>query len=149
MASIPVPPLRRISPENLATFHDPPTPKIRTDADVETWKHTNGYADYSLFLHWLSEAVVGCSLPRTNDNQSEVWRTRVCVARISQVFFRQGIRGVLGLLDELDQWIDEIPPLPTAQRFGNLAFRTWGRRLEDVGSLQPTFTSSVGPDHEL
>lgn len=48
-------------------------PKIRTDADVETWKYTNGYADYSIFLRWLSEAVVGCSLPRTNSNQSEVW----------------------------------------------------------------------------
>jgi len=41
------------------------------------------------------------------------------------------------LLDELDRWIDEIPPLPTAQRFGNLAFRTWGKRLEQVRSFQP------------
>jgi serine/threonine-protein phosphatase 2A activator len=39
---------------------------------------------------------------------------------------------VLGLLDELDRWIDEVPPLPTPQRFGNLAFRTWGERLEQV-----------------
>ncbi len=36
------------------------------------------------------------------------------------------------MLDKLDQWIDEIPPLPTPQRFGNLAFRTWGKRLEEV-----------------
>ncbi|OJT15081.1 Serine/threonine-protein phosphatase 2A activator 1 [Trametes pubescens] len=34
------------------------------------------------------------------------------------------------LLNKLDKWIDEIPPLPTPQRFGNLAFRTWGKRLE-------------------
>ena len=73
MASIHVPPLRYISPENLATLHDLPTPKIRTDADVETWKRTNGYADYAIFLRWLSEAVVGCSLPWVNNNQSEVW----------------------------------------------------------------------------
>lgn len=39
---------------------------------------------------------------------------------------------MLGLLDELDRWIDEVPPLPTPQRFGNLAFRTWGERLEQV-----------------
>ncbi|TDL25553.1 Phosphotyrosyl phosphatase activator [Rickenella mellea] len=38
------------------------------------------------------------------------------------------------LLDQLDSWIDEIPPLPTPQRFGNLAFRTWGKRLEDHAS---------------
>ena len=39
---------------------------------------------------------------------------------------------MLGLLDELDRWIDEVPPLPTPQRYGNLAFRTWGERLEQV-----------------
>ncbi len=39
---------------------------------------------------------------------------------------------MLGLLDELDRWIDEVPPLPATHRFGNLAFRTWGKRLEDV-----------------
>ena len=49
-----------------------------------------------------------------------------------QVLFGQGVRRVLGLLDELDRWIDEVPPLPTPQRFGNLAFRTWGERLEQV-----------------
>ena len=42
---------------------------------------------------------------------------------------------MLQLFDKLDTWIGEIPPLPTPQRFGNLAFRTWGRRLEDVGSV--------------
>jgi serine/threonine-protein phosphatase 2A activator len=36
------------------------------------------------------------------------------------------------MLDTLDSWIDDIPPQPTPQRFGNLAFRTWGKRLEDV-----------------
>jgi serine/threonine-protein phosphatase 2A activator len=39
----------------------------------------------------------------------------------------------LALLDKLEQWIEEIPPLQTPQRFGNLAFRTWGKRLEEVG----------------
>jgi hypothetical protein len=37
------------------------------------------------------------------------------------------------LLDTLEQWIIEIPPLQSPQRFGNLAFRTWGQRLEEVG----------------
>src|SRR5216683_2895532 len=55
---------------------------------------------------------------------------------MSHVLSRQGIQRVLGLLDQLDKWIDEIPPLPTPQRFGNLAFRTWGERLEEVRSSQ-------------
>lgn len=45
----------------------------------------------------------------------------------------QAIQSLLKLLDTLDEWIDEIPPLESPQRFGNLAFRTWGRRLEEVG----------------
>lgn len=49
------------------------------------------------------------------------------------VLFRtQAIESTLRLLDTLDGWIDEIPPLRTPQRFGNLAFRTWGKRVEDV-----------------
>lgn len=64
--------LRYISPENLVALQSWPTPKIQTDADVEVWKQTQGYSDYSLFLRWLSDAVVGYSLPQMNDNQSEV-----------------------------------------------------------------------------
>jgi hypothetical protein len=38
---------------------------------------------------------------------------------------------VLRLLDELEGWVAEIPPRVTPQRFGNLAFRTWGTRLDE------------------
>jgi hypothetical protein len=64
--------LRYISTEDLVALQAWPTPKIQTDADVEAWKQTHGYSDYSIFLRWLSEAVVGCSLPRTSNDQSEV-----------------------------------------------------------------------------
>ncbi|KAG1822092.1 hypothetical protein EV424DRAFT_819912 [Suillus variegatus] len=43
----------------------------------------------------------------------------------------QEIDRILALLDTLSYWVDEIPPLQTPQRFGNLAFRTWGSRLEE------------------
>ena len=58
---------------------------------------------------------------------------------------RQAIQSLLKLLDTLDQWIDEIPPLQSPQRFGNLAFRTWGNRLEEVSveiMSYPDFDSS-------
>ena len=44
----------------------------------------------------------------------------------------KSVDRLLVLLDTLEQWIDEIPPLQSPQRFGNLAFRTWGQRLEKV-----------------
>ena len=47
----------------------------------------------------------------------------------------QAVGAVVRLLGVLDGWIDEIPPLPTPQRFGNLAFRAWGKRLETVRRL--------------
>lgn len=64
--------LRYISPEDLAALQAWPTPKIQTDADVEAWKQTLGYSDYSVFLRWLCDAVVGRSLPQTDSDQSEV-----------------------------------------------------------------------------
>jgi hypothetical protein len=36
------------------------------------------------------------------------------------------------MLDELDNWIEDIPLDTRAQRFGNRAFRDWGARLEEV-----------------
>ncbi|KAG1851498.1 hypothetical protein C8R48DRAFT_810513 [Suillus tomentosus] len=104
-------PLRQIE---LPILQVPPELKIRTDQDVEDWKSTIGYADYLLFLRRLSEAVVDYTLPLVNPPKQS-----------------QEIDRILALLDTLSDWVDEIPPLQTPQRFGNLAFRTWGTRLEE------------------
>ncbi|KAF4579879.1 Serine/threonine-protein phosphatase 2A activator 1 [Pleurotus pulmonarius] len=47
----------------------------------------------------------------------------------------EAILGIIGVLDRLDRWIDDIPPLDSPQRFGNLAFRTWGKRLEELYAI--------------
>ncbi|KAF8214123.1 hypothetical protein K438DRAFT_1802927 [Mycena galopus ATCC 62051] len=54
------------------------------------------------------------------------------------------------LLDSLDAWIDEIPPQVSPQRYGNLAFRVWGKRLEEesdalLGNLLPSTYAAVIP----
>ena len=36
------------------------------------------------------------------------------------------------LLETLDRWIDEIPPIEQPQRFGNKAFKTFYNKLKDV-----------------
>ncbi|OAX41909.1 Phosphotyrosyl phosphatase activator, partial [Rhizopogon vinicolor AM-OR11-026] len=92
-----------------------PELKIRSDQDVEVWKSTRGYADYLLFLHRLSESVVGYMLPPANLPKQS-----------------QEIDRILALLQILSDWVDEISPLQTPQRFGNLAFRSWGTRLEEA-----------------
>ncbi|KAI0319067.1 serine/threonine-protein phosphatase 2A activator 1 [Amylostereum chailletii] len=89
------------------------------------WTLTRGYHDYRVFLRRLNDAVIGRELPYIETEPSEA------------------AQAVLLMLSILDTWIEEIPPLPTPQRFGNLAFRTWGKRLEEradelLNTLLPT-----------
>ena len=42
------------------------------------------------------------------------------------------LAAIVELLDELDKWIDELPPIEQPMRFGNKAFRTWHERLVEV-----------------
>ncbi|GBE90054.1 Serine/threonine-protein phosphatase 2A activator 1 [Sparassis crispa] len=123
MAASDLPPLRHIAIAELRRA-DIPTKKIHTDEDLVFWKTTRGYQDYGLFLRRLNESVVGYTLPWTEPPSEPA-------------------ASILSMLDTLDHWIDEIPPLPTPQRFGNLAFRTWGRRLEsETPSLLHTLLPS-------
>lgn len=41
----------------------------------------------------------------------------------------------MALLDTLDRWIDETPPVDQPSRFGNKAFRTWYAKLDEVGFI--------------
>ncbi|PCH42685.1 PTPA-domain-containing protein [Wolfiporia cocos MD-104 SS10] len=112
--AVELPPLRQVFIQDLPADNTPAT-RIRTDEDLEAWKDTRGYQDYGLFIRRLTESVVGYFLP---------WTNPICqVGTFTQ--------SMIALLDTLDGWIDEIPPLPTPQRFGNLAFRSWGKRLEN------------------
>eukprot|EP00812_Abedinium_dasypus_P005420 NODE_1678_length_1086_cov_286.432590.p1 GENE.NODE_1678_length_1086_cov_286.432590~~NODE_1678_length_1086_cov_286.432590.p1 ORF type:complete len:331 (+),score=92.69 NODE_1678_length_1086_cov_286.432590:3-995(+) len=39
------------------------------------------------------------------------------------------IQGLTAMLDELERWIDDFPPIQQPMRFGNKAFRLWHARL--------------------
>jgi len=43
------------------------------------------------------------------------------------------VEKLLDLLETLDRWIDETPPVDQPSRFGNKAYRTWFAKLEEVG----------------
>jgi serine/threonine-protein phosphatase 2A activator len=45
------------------------------------------------------------------------------------------IQAVGRILDILNTYIDEIPPSTGPRRFGNIAFREWIRRLEEVDTF--------------
>lgn len=126
-----LPPLREIPLSDVLT-KPPPIPKIKAEEDVEIWKTTRGYSDLGLFLQRLNEAVVGYYLPFTPQSPSQVNLLISLPSRCRLIPDFQRVAAVLAVLDQLDTWIDETPPLQTPQRFGNLAFRTWGKRLEEV-----------------
>jgi serine/threonine-protein phosphatase 2A activator len=129
-------PLREVSLSELANLQVLPVPRIREDHDVEKWRNTVGYRDFNLFLRRLNESVVGYDLPTDVSSLSPISQVNMfsssIIPNLLDPLAAQSVRDMIAFLDTLDKWIDEIPPLPTPQRFGNLAFRTWGRRLEEV-----------------
>lgn len=44
------------------------------------------------------------------------------------------MRFLVDMLNQMISWVDEVPPLEQSnQRFGNLAFRSYYRLIEQVG----------------
>lgn len=95
--------------------HAPPKPMIQTDDDVHIWQRSESYSHLLLYIHRLGESVVNTEL-------------RSAPSDISN---ENPVRPLLSLLEELDTWVNDIPPQESPQRYGNLAFRDWGRRLEE------------------
>ncbi|KAF8602870.1 Phosphotyrosyl phosphatase activator [Ceratobasidium sp. AG-I] len=109
--------LPRIPVSDIASLeqHSPPRPLIQTDTDVLDWQHSACYSDLLLYIRRLGESVVGVELgTKPTEGASE-----------------QSIHSLLRFLEELNTWVEEIPPQESPQRYGNLAFRDWGQRLEE------------------
>ncbi|PWN35257.1 Phosphotyrosyl phosphatase activator [Meira miltonrushii] len=115
-SSVTLPSLSRIQfPEGSTS--NPPIKRIHSDADVSLWKQSKAKEHVVLFVSRLCESAVG---------KATILRKRAEVKDASG----DNIDKIWLLLDELQHWTEEIEPLKTPQRYGNLAFRTWGERLE-------------------
>lgn len=55
----------------------------------------------------------------------------------------QVVEGLLDVLDTMDKWIEEFPPVDQPQRFGNSAFRDWFDKLDEVITLQNTQLKNI------
>ncbi|KZT58918.1 PTPA-domain-containing protein [Calocera cornea HHB12733] len=99
-------------PASLLPTLRPPRPRITTDAQLAHWRTTPSYAQLQLFLARLAAASedVPLSSPSLAHPSPQT-------------------QAVLTLLDALADLAESIPPRPTPQRYGNLAFRTFGARL--------------------
>lgn len=98
--------------EGNAAFNQP-VKLINSDVDVARFNVSVAFDRIVGFLLLLNEAVKGRNL-------DEIIHTSPAVQTIGTV------------LDILNTWIDEVPPSTGPRRFGNVAFREWMQRLEEV-----------------
>ncbi|XP_030673859.1 serine/threonine-protein phosphatase 2A activator isoform X3 [Nomascus leucogenys] len=96
------------------------------------WKRSQAYADYIGFILTLNEGVKGKKL---------TFEYRVSEA----------IEKLVALLNTLDRWIDETPPVDQPSRFGNKAYRTWYAKLDEeaenlVATVVPTHLAAAVPE---
>ncbi|EJU04354.1 Phosphotyrosyl phosphatase activator, partial [Dacryopinax primogenitus] len=103
-----------------------PSPKISSDTLLNTWHTTSSYSNLQIYLSRLSSASTGVSLNSDIlDHPSPQ------------------TQAIIAFIDQLHLVAERVPPLPTPQRYGNLAFRSFGHQL----SLSlPTLLRELLPD---
>lgn len=84
------------------------------------------------------------------NHKRSIWQQRTC--KLTQrhlkqgwrVFLRQGIRSLMNMLDQMTSWIEDAPPQPQSnQRFGNLAFRTYNKLLQEVSCFSHRISANI------
>ncbi|CAG8814077.1 28844_t:CDS:2, partial [Dentiscutata erythropus] len=107
-----------------------PKKQINDQNNINKYTTSEAYIRLTRFIELLNESVVNKKIS-------------------DPCFVSELVQKVLDSLDTIMSWIDEIPPLPTSQRFGNKAFRDWVARLEQNAStihrdiLPPQFHDSI------
>ncbi|KFO90173.1 Serine/threonine-protein phosphatase 2A activator, partial [Buceros rhinoceros silvestris] len=141
-----------------------PKKEINMVSDMAKWKRSQAYADYMGFILTLNEGVRGKKLTCEykvsevgEDLQSYPWRAEALGVlagwEIKQLTSGQKlpIEKLVALLNTLDRWIDETPPVDQPSRFGNKAFRTWYARLDQeaeklVATVIPKHLADAAPE---
>ncbi|CAG9838183.1 unnamed protein product [Diabrotica balteata] len=90
-----------------------PTKQVKNMGDMQHWEKSEAYHEYLGFICALNEAIKCKSNSAGSADASEE------------------INKICSLLNSLDTWIDEIPPIQQPQRFGNQAFKQWYAKVKD------------------
>ncbi len=100
----------------------PPVKRIFIEEDVAFWLKSKAHQQYLLFLARVARACIG--------------KATIVPCERDLPTLSAPVQAILKLLLELDSWTKEIKAQDAPQRFGNLAFRTWGERLDEVSKLR-------------
>jgi serine/threonine-protein phosphatase 2A activator len=99
---------------------------INNQEDFEQWKKSKVYAIFTKFILDLSESVKG----KKNSDPCTVSPVSCFITVTMYVTCTKITTSLLGVLEQMSRWVDEIPPTTQPTRFGNKAFRTWYTKVE-------------------
>ncbi|KAI4337678.1 hypothetical protein L6164_016062 [Bauhinia variegata] len=121
----PVPQAQKVPVVSPPYCFQTPSKKIHSPDDIRHFHDSDSGNNFLGFVAALSESIRGRKISDPC-HQSETVNT------------------IVSILDSLIQWVEEIPPVQQAARYGNTAYRTWHSRLvESSESLMLRFL----PDH--
>ncbi|ORX46970.1 Phosphotyrosyl phosphatase activator [Hesseltinella vesiculosa] len=115
---------------SLRSNYTPTAPRkcIREQKDIETFVRSPAYERIMTFILMLNQSVMDKPL-----------------SAVRSISFN--VQAVVSLLDIIDGYIIDFPPLNNPQRFGNKAFRMWLHHVEErtPSIMQSTLPESLHP----
>ncbi|CAI0447854.1 unnamed protein product [Linum tenue] len=109
----PVPQRRSVPVVSPPYEFQPPSKKIQSPDDIRRFHDSESGKNFIGFVVALSEAIRSRKLSDP--------------CHVSDT-----VSSIVSTLETLIQWIEEIPPLQQAARYGNVSYRTWHGRLEET-----------------
>lgn len=88
-----------------------PEKAVKSITDMALWEKSEAYMEYTGFIATLNEAIKG--KPLSVD------------CKVSS-----SVKKIMFVLEELDNYINEFPPIEQPQRFGNVAFKDWIHKVK-------------------
>ncbi|KAJ3188569.1 hypothetical protein HDU85_004283 [Gaertneriomyces sp. JEL0708] len=108
-------PRPKISPE-----HDFSTPikRINDEQTMAKWLRSEAFVRLVDFIQAVNESCKGRKCFEGTSQQPPQPAGQILVQMVQ-------------MLEDMGNWVDEIPPLESPQRFGNKAFKDWCKRLDE------------------
>eukprot|EP00158_Paraphelidium_tribonemae_P005739 Partr_v1_DN27498_c1_g1_i7_m71753 putative PPIases accelerate the folding of proteins. It catalyzes the cis-trans isomerization of proline imidic peptide bonds in oligopeptides. Acts as a regulatory subunit for PP2A-like phosphatases modulating their activity or substrate specificity, probably by inducing a conformational change in the catalytic subunit, a direct target of the PPIase. Can reactivate inactive phosphatase PP2A-phosphatase methylesterase complexes (PP2Ai) in presence of ATP and Mg(2 len=124
----PSPQFRQKPTPQVPAEYTKPTKCINSKVDVEFFLASEGLARFMDFVIAINKSVSGCRVSN--------------IPEPSKI-----VNALVGLLETLDKFIDEIPPASHPQRFGNQSFREWISRVEsNANTLLRSYIYEIFPE---
>jgi len=89
-----------------------PTKDIKSQAELDLFLRSNAATEFIQWLRNINNQVIGKKLS-------------------DEVTISPNVEKMLAVLQELKDWLKEVPPIEQPMRYGNKAYRTWHKKVKD------------------